>query len=513
MNFTSFHFVAFFFVALFFGHILKNRSQRIFLLLASYYFYGAFEPRYLVLILASSLLDYVCGIGIEARRNRLAPGGGVLAAIPARAYLWASLLLNLGLLAYFKYTNFGIGMLNDLQPYGESAFSWPLENILLPIGISFYTFQSLSYTIDVYRGTLAARRSALDFFLYVSFFPQLVAGPIVRAPTFFGELDSPRRIVKQDIIVGVTRIAVGFFRKLVLADNIGVVVNIIFASPDQRHWADMWLAALGFGFQVYFDFAGYTDIARGVARLFGFEFEVNFNYPMAVSNIAQHWQRWHLSLTTWIRDYVYIPLGGNRVSAGRLYANMLLIWVLTGIWHGPAYHYIAWGVLQFVMIAIHRMYSGTAAASWLNEHGGRSYDIAARVVTMFFLCFGFIYFRAPDMDTAHLMIGRGLGVYDLAALPGALFGWIFSDMGTWRQVSLAWNGPADLPGTPGPQFQSYWILIVLMFAYEYVFNYLRLDYFWEERNRKKLLGLLCVMIFMIVTLLPANSPDFIYFLF
>lgn len=522
MNFTSFHFVAFFFVTLILGHLLKNRSQRIFLLLASYYFYGAFEPYYLILILASSFLDYFGALGIQARRQLgdLHESGAdsmprldrILAMFPARGYLWLSIIFNLGLLAYFKYTNFGIGVLNDLQPYGDTLLSWPTANILLPIGISFYTFQSLSYTIDVYRGTLAPRRSAIDFLLYVAFFPQLVAGPIVRAPTFFRDLDRPRVITHNDIMVGVTRIVVGFFRKLVLADNAGVVVQILFGSPDNRPWVDMWLAALAFGFQVYLDFAGYTDIARGVARLFGFEFDVNFNYPMASRNIAEHWQRWHLSLTTWIRDYIYIPLGGNRVSAPRLYFNMLLIWVLTGIWHGPAYHYIAWGVSQYVMIAIHRLYSQTRAAIWLNENGGRPYDVFARMLTMFFLCSGFIYFRAPDIDTAHLMIGRAFGLYDFAELPGAFFAYLFGP-GVWEPVRAAISGPGGTFVTSEPAFRGYWILVALMFIYEYIFNYVRLDYFWEERNRWKLIGLLCAMIFMIVTLQPANSPDFIYFQF
>lgn len=518
MNFTSFHFVAFFFVTLILGHLLKNRIQRIFLLLASYYFYGAFEPTYLILILASSFLDYFSALGIQARRLLVDDTGQTptaldrtLAVLPGRAYLWLSIVFNLGMLAYFKYTNFGITVLNDALPFGDTIFSWPAANILLPIGISFYTFQSLSYTIDVYRGTLEPRRDAIDFLLYVAFFPQLVAGPIVRAPTFFRDLDERPAVRHNDMIVGLTRIVVGFFRKLVLADNAGVIVQILYTSPDQRHWADMWLAALAFGFQVYFDFAGYTDIARGVARLFGFEFDVNFNYPMAVRNIAEHWQRWHLSLTTWIRDYMYIPLGGNRVSAPRLYFNMLLIWVATGIWHGPAYHYIAWGVSQWVMIIMHRLYSQTRLCLWLNTNGGRSYDVFARVLTMFGLCSGFIYFRAPDLDTAHLMIGRAFGMYNLALLPGAFWDYLFHS-GAWAAVQLAIYGPADFV-TGGPDFKSYWIMIVLMFVYEYIFNYVRLDYFWEERNRWKLVALLCAMVFMVATLQPASSPDFIYFQF
>lgn len=514
MNFTSFHFVGFFFVTLLLGHLLRNRAQRIFLLLASYYFYGAFEPYYLTLILISSALDYVAARGIFGARQ-MSEGATVprfeeiLAVIPSRVYLWLSIVLNLGLLGYFKYTNFGIEILNDVQPYGNTIFAWPAADILLPIGISFYTFQSMSYTIDVYRGTLEPRRQIIDFLLYVAFFPQLVAGPIVRAPVFFRDLDSPRRIMHEDVVVGVTRIVVGFFRKIVLADNAGVLVNIIFATAGERHPLDIWLGALLFGFQVYFDFAGYTDIARGVARLFGFEFDVNFAYPMAARNIQEHWRRWHLSLTTWIRDYVYLPLGGSRVSVPRFYVNMFIVWFLTAVWHGPAYHYVGWGIVQYVMIVAHRFYSQSPTAETLRR-SGIVYEVVARVPMWAGLALGYIYFRADTMELAHLMIGRSFGIFDLNAVCSQLYAFAFSG-GGWAAVSAAWSGPELF--APSPGYGWYWLLLAFMLAYDLVFDRLHLEYFWQPRNRGKLALILALMTFCVLTLGPPVSPNFIYFQF
>ncbi|MCB1325189.1 MAG: MBOAT family protein [Spirochaetales bacterium] len=519
MNFTSFHFVAFFFVSLVLGHLLRRRGQRLFLLLASYYFYGVFEPWYLILILGSSLLDYSAAIGIEARRSLLDGINPVrigflerLLSLPGRrGWLWVSLSMNLALLGYFKYTNFGIEVVNDLSPYGDTLFSWPATHILLPIGISFYTFQSMSYTIDVYRGDLRARRNIVDFALYVAFFPQLVAGPIVRAQTFFQYLDNRLTVEHHDILVGLTRIAVGFLRKLVLADNMGVCVNTVFSNPAAYNPIDIWIASFGFGFQIYFDFAGYTDIARGVARLFGFEFDMNFNYPMVAANIRDHWQRWHISLTTWIRDYIFFPLGGSRISPLRTNINIVIIWFLTGIWHGAAYHYVAWGISQAVMLLVHKWYSGTRAHAWLNARGGLSYGIAARVFTMLTLYWGFIYFRAENMQVAHLMIFRGYGIQDIHAGLAALWQWLAAD----GSLDLAREA---LFGKPGESFAavtqwSYAILLILFFVYEYTFAYLGLEYFWKPENRRKLILLLCGLIWSVLVFASPDAPGFLYFQF
>lgn len=486
MNFTSLHFVAFFFVTLILGHLLKGRPQRIFLLLASYYFYGVFEPAYLILVLFSTLFDYIAGLGISHSRND--SKSDLFARIRPGIWLAGSIVINLSLLGYFKYTNFGIEVLNDLHPLGDTPFGFAAADILLPVGISFYTFQSMSYTIDVYRENLEARKSFIDFALYVTFFPQLVAGPIVRATTFLQQLDQPKQIRIEDIKVGVTRIAVGFFRKLVLSDNLAFVVESVFGNPASYGTLDIWIASFAFGWQIYLDFAGYTDIARGVARLFGYEFEINFLYPMAASSILDHWSRWHISLTTWLRDYLYIPLGGSKVSTARTYINIGIVWLATGIWHGPAYHYVAWGIWQFVMIIIHRQYSATRVGKYLQESGGLWWAIGSRVLLFFCLNFGFIWFRAPDMATATLMHGRQFGFENLNA------GFTMASM----QPSV---------------FSEFIVFLALLWVYELSFNKIKLDYFWKPENERKLILLLIVLIFMILSLSPTETPDFIYFQF
>ncbi|MCE9597633.1 MAG: MBOAT family protein [Spirochaetia bacterium] len=512
MNFTSFHFVLFFFITLTLGHILKNRTQRIFLWIASYYFYGVFEPFYLVLILISTTWDYFSGIAIDSRIRR--DEGAVLdgfrawlSRFPRKTWVILSVVFNLCLLGYFKYTNFGIQVFNDLQPLGSTVFSWPTQYILLPVGISFYTFMSMSYTVDVYRGVVKARENFVDFALYICFFPHLVAGPIVRPNTFFSKLDNRLPVDREAVMIAVSRIVVGFFRKLVLADNIAPIVNEVFKNPAAYSTPDVWLAALCFGFQIYFDFAGYTDIARGVARLFGFEFEVNFNYPMATASIKDHWERWHLSLASWVRDYIFIPLGGSRGGSFRTYLNIFLSWAFVGIWHGAAYHFVVWGLWQAVMLSIHRAYSSTRVAIFLNEKGGMAYNVVARIVTMWALTFGFVWFRADQITIGNLLIGRMYGIPDIHVTWAAIKSWAFG------QAAFSGIG-STLGGITVPsQFSQYWIIAVLYFVYEYFFAIYRLSTFRKPENRGKWIVLMIFMLFCIITLSSAESANFLYFQF
>jgi len=508
MNFTSFHFLGFFVVTIIIGHWLKNRKQRIFFLVASYYFYGVFEPYYLILIFFSTLWDYVAALGIAARRAGKTSG---LGRLPERGWLTASLILNLGLLGYFKYTNFGLTILNDVHPLGNTIFAWPFLNILLPVGISFYTFQSMSYTIDVYRGLIPARQSLVDFALYVSFFPQLVAGPIVRADTFFNQLDDRLPIGPDDIIVGLTRILVGFFRKLVLSDNLAPLVTEVFLRHNEHGPLDIWIASMGFAWQIYLDFAGYTDIARGLARLFGFEFNINFLYPMAARNITDHWQRWHISFTTWLRDYIYIPLGGSRGHPVRVQFNIVLVWLFGGVWHGPAYHFVAWGLWQAVMQLVHRYYSRTTLRAFLNERGGLTYNIVSRIFLFFNLNFGFIWFRAPDMQVATNMQGRLFGGYQAYDAIREIWNWV-RGRGSLEAAILHWQGPAGW-AAPDSQYSIFAGVLALYFVYEITFNHLQLEYFWKPENRSKLIVLLILLIFFILVFTPAESPNFAYFQF
>lgn len=392
MLFNSFHFLGFFIVTIIIGNILKSKTQRVFLLLASFYFYMAWNPYFISLLLVSIVIDYCAAIGMSSEG---------LTDNKRKLWLTLSLCMNLGLLGFFKYTNFFLGVANDTLNFGNwTAFRFSHYNIILPVGISFYTFQSMSYTIDVYRRVTEPRRSFLDFALYVSFFPQLVAGPIVRAETFFRDLNLRLSVTKEDIQVAFSRILIGFTRKVVFADNLGRVTDYTYLNYHTLSAFDIWVGAVAFCWQIYFDFAGYTDIAIGVARLFGFEFDANFNFPMVCNNIKDHWAKWHISFSTWIRDYIYFPLGGSRVSELMQYRNLFITWLFAGVWHGAAYHYICWGVWQGVMLLVHREYSMTSFSRFMNERGGKAYDIFSRVFTKFWLAFGFIMFRAEDMPKA-----------------------------------------------------------------------------------------------------------------
>lgn len=344
---------------------------------------------YILILLVSTGVDY-----IAARlMNRIGEPDG-----RRKVYLTLSLATNLGILAYFKYTNFFIGLLNDSFFSGESQFS--NYDIILPVGISFYTFQSMSYSIDVFNRRIEPRKSLLDFSLYVAFFPQLVAGPIVRAETFFRDLDNKLPVLKENIEQAFSLILIGLTRKIVFADNLGKVVDYTFANHAMMNPLEIWTGVIAFGWQIYFDFAGYTDIAIGVARLFGFKFDANFNFPMSAASISEHWSKWHISFSTWIRDYIFIPLGGSRGSALLTYRNLYVTWLFAGLWHGAAYHYVCWGIWQAVMLSVNREYKKTNLANWLNTKGGRLYDIGARVFTMFCLGFGFAMFRADTMTEA-----------------------------------------------------------------------------------------------------------------
>ncbi|NBU97371.1 MAG: MBOAT family protein, partial [Spirochaetia bacterium] len=387
MLFNSIDFLIFFPIILILGNILKGTTQKLLLLFASFYFYMAWNRYFIFLILASTLLDYFVALYLDSTP---------IEKITKRKWILSiSMIGNLGFLAYFKYTNFLIGVVNDINFWGGENIA--LRDITLPVGISFYTFQSMSYTIDVYRKQLDAKKSFIDFSLYVAFFPQLVAGPIVRATTFFRDLEVRLPILNEDIQVATTRILIGFVRKIVFADNLAIIVDHTFLFYHTMSPLEIWTGVIAFGWQIYFDFAGYTDIAIGVARLFGFKFDPNFNFPMSTNSITDHWSKWHISFSTWIRDYIYIPLGGSRGGELITYRNLFITWFFAGVWHGAAYHYIAWGLWQGVMIGIHRFYSKTRISKILNENGGNFYDIFCRVFTMFCLSFGFTMFRAENM--------------------------------------------------------------------------------------------------------------------
>lgn len=335
MNFNSLSYLLFLVVNVVVYYILPYRFRNGFLLLSSYYFYMCWNPVYALLMLFSTAVTYGCG--------RLT-GSAVL----GKRKLWVglSLFLNLSILFFFKYYNFAADTLGKLLSLTGVFLELPDFSILLPVGISFYTFQALGYTIDVYRGTVEAEKNFIRYALFVSFFPQLVAGPIERSDHMLGQFQEKHTFSLKAIEDGVLPVLWGLFLKMVLADNLAVMVNKVYDASARRSGWELLLATAGFGFQVYCDFYGYSLIARGSARMLGFSLMDNFNAPYLSRSIGEFWRRWHISLSSWFRDYLYIPLGGNRKGKGKKWRNILVVFSLSGLWHGAGLTYLAWGVLN-----------------------------------------------------------------------------------------------------------------------------------------------------------------------
>ncbi|PCJ55381.1 MAG: membrane-bound O-acyltransferase family protein [Planctomycetota bacterium] len=315
----------------------KNlRIQNIFLLLASYFFYGWWDWRFLSLIIFSSLTDYILGLKMNSAnstKNR-------------KIFLMISIILNLGLLGVFKYFNFFIeNFYKSFQLFGMSMEGGHL-NIILPLGISFYTFQTLSYTIDVYRKKIKATEDPIEFLAFVSFFPQLVAGPIERAMNLLPQFQQKRIFEYHKAVDGLRQILLGLFKKIVIADNCAVLVNDIFSTYGTQNGSTLLVGAILFSFQIYGDFSGYSDIAIGTARLFGINLRKNFSFPYFSRNIAEFWRRWHISLTSWFRDYLYIPLGGSKRSKYITVRNVFIVFIVSGIWHGANWTFLVWGLIH-----------------------------------------------------------------------------------------------------------------------------------------------------------------------
>ena len=358
------------------------------LLLASLVFYAWGEQRLVLLFAATIFLGWLLGLLIERFRGK----------VWSRVFLWLSVLTTLGLLGYFKYADFFIESLNSA--FGLSV---PLLRVALPIGISFYTFQILSYTIDVYRGDVAAQRNLIDFAAYVSMFPQLIAGPIVRYSDIAGQL-AARTHRLDGVASGVRRFVVGLGKKVLIANVLGQLCTQ-FRQTAQPSVLFHWLYAVAFMLQIYFDFSGYSDMAIGLGRLFGFDFPENFNYPYISKSITEFWRRWHISLGSWFRDYVYIPLGGNRRGIGRQLFNILVVWMLTGLWHGAAWNFVLWGVFYALLLTAEKL--GLKKA--LDKHGALGH-----VYVLLAVLLGFVLFNADSLGQAAQDIA---GMFAFGKLP------------------------------------------------------------------------------------------------
>ena len=354
----------------------------------SFIFYGWWDWRFLFLILLSGAIDFGAALAIERQ--------------PAKKKQWLllSLLGNIGGLTIFKYSQFIAQTLDDLA----ATIGWQMDlhsqlpafSLIVPVGISFYTFQSMSYTIDVYKGNLKPTRKVMHFFAYLAMFPQLVAGPIVRAKDLLHQLQQNRQVSAVSTWLGLRLMAYGFFQKMVIADNLGPFVNRAFWATDAEasclYW---WMVMIAFSFQIYFDFAGYSSIARGIAKLMGYRFKSNFNHPYHAISLRDFWSRWHISLSTWFRDYVYIPLGGNKGAKWRGHWNMWITMLISGLWHGPAFHFIIWGAVHAFFLSIERL---TKWPKYLHRYWlGKCFSF---IFVMMQVVAAWVFFRAETFDQA-----------------------------------------------------------------------------------------------------------------
>ncbi|MFT5121910.1 MAG: alginate O-acetyltransferase complex protein AlgI, partial [Verrucomicrobiales bacterium] len=366
------------------------------LLAASYYFYACWDARFLSLIILSTVVDYVCGLKIaEGRRSR--------------QFLWISVLVNLGMLATFKYFNFfADNLLQLLEAMGFYADP-KIVKLMAPVGISFYTFQTMSYTIDVYRGSLKPTRNFINFAVFVAYFPQLVAGPIERASRLLPQIEKPRTITYQMFREGAWLILLGYFMKTVMADNLAIFVGELFDDTEgpRPYGMQVPIGILAYAFQIYGDFGGYSNIARGLSKWMGIELMVNFRMPYFSCNPADFWRRWHISLSTWLRDYLYIPLGGNRGGTNKMLRNLILTMLLGGLWHGAAWHFVAWGAYHGLLLAIHRMLHPILQRMNPRSWAGASLWKCSRMGAFFILTlFGWVLFRATLLSDIPVMFYR-----------------------------------------------------------------------------------------------------------
>lgn len=377
MVFSSFVFLlAFLLLVLLIYYVCPGKVRNLVLLVASLLFYAWGEPVYVLIMLFSTVFDYTNGRLIEYFQNKNRPG-------KAKVVLVIDLVGNLGILGFFKYADFVIGNINSITGAGLT-----LLHIALPIGISFYTFQTMSYTIDVYRKVVPAQHNIVAFAAYVTLFPQLIAGPIVQYKTVAAEL-SDRKVTLTDFSEGAFRFTIGLAKKVLLANQIGSLWDTI-SQLHQMSAATAWLGAIAYSFQIYFDFSGYSDMAIGLGKMFGFHFLENFNFPYMSKTITEFWRRWHISLSSWFKEYVYIPLGGNRKGMGRQLFNIMVVWMLTGLWHGANWNFVLWGIYYGILLMFEKLF----LLKWLKKAPAW----IGHIYSMFLVVIGWTIFAQTDMS-------------------------------------------------------------------------------------------------------------------
>ncbi|MEP6615394.1 MAG: MBOAT family O-acyltransferase [Ginsengibacter sp.] len=418
MLFNSFQFLLFFPIVTIIYFLLPHQFRWIHLLLASCIFYMYFIPVYIFILFFTIAIDYIAGIMIENAESK-----------KKKLFLVMSIIANVGMLAIFKYYNFFTENFNALlHAVHIQTFSIPLLNIILPIGLSFHTFQAMSYTIEVYRGNQKAERHLGIYALYVMFYPQLVAGPIERPQNLIHQFREKHAFDSHQLLDGLRLMLWGFFKKLVIADRLSQYVDIVYSRPNDFHYLQLVIATLFFGIQIYCDFSGYSDIAIGAAKTMGFHLMTNFNRPYFSRNIQEFWKRWHISLSTWFRDYLYISLGGNRVGIKRIYVNVAIVFLISGFWHGANWTYIMWGTFHAVFIIAYMLFH---RYSKLKIRKNKALDILSMVFTFFLVTFAWIFFRANSIHDAFLIVHNIFTLYDPHP-----FQWVVVDMKNLSEFGL-----------------------------------------------------------------------------
>ena len=484
MVFSSLRFFVFLYVVLVLFGVWRGgslRARKAVLAIASCLFYAAWDWRYLGLLLAISVIDYFCAARIHATDDRGA----------RKRWLAASVVSNLAILGYFKYTGFFLDNLNGLFAwFGVHVEPW---EILLPAGISFYTFKSLSYTIDVYRREIEPCRSQLDYTTFVTFFPELIAGPIVRASVFLPQLERRIGPTADRLASGASLFLLGLTKKVLIADNLAPSVDAVFADPAAFSAGSLWLATLGYGLQIYCDFAGYSDMAIGTARMIGYDLPRNFDMPYASASITDFWRRWHMTLSAWLRDYLYIPLGGNRHGRAATYRNLFLTMLLGGLWHGSSWNFVLWGALHGLALGAHKWIRERAQGDHPAARGSRIPAALGWAATFVFVQLCWVPFRAADFETTAIFLGRmftlqpgivwvpsalvwgsglvlaghAIGLWCSGRIPGAPPPAAVLERAGLRQVPnpvAGWSVTLRAGTLPGAFLATLWVLVLYYFA-------------------------------------------------
>jgi alginate O-acetyltransferase complex protein AlgI len=412
MLFCSMDFLFFFAAILLVYWLLPWRQARIWLLLiASFFFYASWNKQLALLICATTVMDYLVALGMD-KSGRPAVRKGLLAL---------SLIVNLGVLCYFKYANFFLLSLDELLIAAGSPVWFGTLQVILPIGISFYTFEAINYTVDVYRRRVPAERNLGHFMLFILFFPHLVAGPIVRARDFLPQIQRRKRFSWPRMHLGAQFFFLGLFKKLAIADRMALFVDPVFQDPSAYHSKAVWMGVLAYALQIYCDFSGYTDMAIGCAHMLGYKLARNFNIPYVSGNVSEFWRRWHISLSSWLRDYLFIPLGGSRGGTWKTNRNLLLTMTLGGLWHGASWTFVVWGVLHGVLLIVHKTFADLCK-SWpavqrvLLSPPGTLFRMG---LTFLSVCVGWVFFRATTFTIAGDVLRR-MAIFNDSAATGPM---------------------------------------------------------------------------------------------